>query len=120
MMITAELDALHRLASERRQLSQDDSPQPVLASATLNSRRPLIVPEHPARIAPDDEPMGEAPSETVAPRHDRRRDDQPGSNGERRNDRRKQTLPTLPTLIDTRSTRARRRSDNTMSIDFEI
>ena len=117
MMITAELDALHRLASERRRLSHDDSPQPVLASATLNSRRPALVPERPARIAPGDEPTGEAPDESVAPRHDRRLDDQPGSNGEQRNDRRKQALPTL---IDTRSTRARRRSDNGTSIDFEI
>ena len=117
MMITAELDALHRLASERLLVSQDDSLQPVLASATLNSRHPLIVPERPDRIAPGDESADEAPGEAVAPRHDRRRDDQPGSNGDQRNDRRKQTLPTL---IDTRSTRARRRSDNGTSIDFEI
>ena len=117
MMITAELDALHRLFNERRQVLQDDSPQPVLASATLNSRRPLIVPERPGRIAPDDQPTGEKPGETVAPRHDRRRGDHSGSSGEQHNDRRKQTLPTL---IDTRSTRARRRSDNATSIDFEI
>ena len=117
MMITAELDALHRLARERRQLPQDDSPQPVLASATLNSRRPALVPDRSARIEPDDEPTGEAPFEAVAPRHDRRRGDQPGSGGEQRHDRRKQTLPTL---IDTRSTRPRRRSDNATGIDFEI
>jgi hypothetical protein len=116
-MITAELDALHRLARERRQLSQDDSPQPVLASATLNSRRPALVPEYPARIGPDNEPADEAPAEAVASRHDRRRGDQPGSGGEQRHDRRQQTLPTL---IDTRSTRPRRRSDNGTSIDFEI
>ena len=115
MMITAELDALHRLALMRRQMSQEDGTQPVLASATLNSRRPPSVPEREARAA--HEAAEDTPGEAVAPRHDRRTGDQPGSGGEQRHDRRKQTLPTL---IDTRATRARRLSDNETSIDFAI
>lgn len=117
MMITAELDALYRLALTRRLIAQDDGTQPVLASATLNSRRPLNVPEHSARTAPNDETTEGTPGEIAVPRHNRRRDDRPGSGDEQRHDRRKQSLPTL---IDTRSTRARRRSDNETSVDFEI
>ena len=117
MMITAELASLHRLAIERRLTLQDDSPQPVMASATLNSRRPALVPERNVRIGHDQEATGETPSEIVAPHHDRRQGDQQGDSAEQRNDRRKQTLPTL---IDTRTARARRKSDHEMTIDFQI
>ncbi len=108
MMITAELASIYRLAIERQLALRDDSPQPVVASTTLNSRRPVFVPERDMRVAQNDEATDKALIETVAPRHDRRREDQHGDPGDGRNDRRKQALPTP---IDTRSTRARRRSD---------
>lgn len=116
MILTAQMASLYRLAIDRRPAADDDRPQPVLASTTLRSGLPELLPQREQAVAANSERVrDDAAAHDEAVYRRRQSDRQP--DGGQRDDRRKRSLPTP---IDTRLTRTRRRSDRADSIDFEI
>lgn len=117
MMITAQIASLYRLAIDRRPTPDDDRPQPVLASTTLRSGLPEVFPQREQQASDKHPPAHDDAADEGEANHNRRQGDQQAGGDQPQSDRRRQDLPTL---IDTRLTRRRRRSDRQDTIDFAI
>ena len=116
MILTAQMASLYRLAIDRRPAADDDRPQPVLASTTLRSGLPELLPQREQAAAANSERVRDDTAAHDEAVYQRRQSDRQTSGGQL-DDRRRQSLPTP---IDTRLSRTRRRSDRTETIDFEI